>query len=485
MTDQHNPHIAGFAGDVAARTPSLDLLAAEGAHFTAAYCQSPLCVPSRMSMLTGRYALGCEAFSNSSVIPSGMTTLPGVLSAAGYRTAAIGKMHFRGQEQMHGFDDRPFGDLVDGHLPAHQPDPPDTADGRWNGHAAGRFPFAGPTSIPTGLSIEPLVTLETLEWIREQRDARPDQPWFAMASYPRPHFPLTAPARYVRGYESRDVVLPPAPADFPDDLHPHDRFIVDDFRLTAFSEDERRTGLIGYYAALEFADAWIGELLAGLRNDDALDETYVIYTSDHGDMAGEHGLWWKRTYYDASARVPLIVRGPGVAAGARHDWPVELVDLFPTICDWAGASIPPGLDGETLRLIIDGTGGRAKVTARSELLGGNPHVRFRMARDRRWKYVDFPDARPRLFDLVHDPDELHDLAHDPPADAPVADLRAALVAFGEWPEIDARREAAEARTRTHRAERIGTVQYRLADGRLIDADAALYEGFVRTESGPN
>ncbi len=479
LSDQHSPHVAGFAGDGIVDTSALDGLAESSTYFESAYCQSPLCVPSRMSMLTGKYVYRCSAWDNSSVIFPEHITLPWWLSRHGYTTAAVGKMHFRGREQMHGFQYRPYGDLVESRFPAHQPDPPKTADGRWNNHAVGRFPFAGETHIPESMLIDAVVTQESLAWLLDFTDTNPDTPWFFCASYSRPHFPLTAPGRYFRKYVESDLQLPSLPKGYPDALHPHDRFIVSDFNLLKFSPEEQRRALAAYYACVDYVDDCMGALLDGLMRAGCLENTYIIYTSDHGDMAGEHGLWWKRTYYEASSRVPLLIYDPEVARGETQSAPVELVDLFPTCCDWAGIGIPEGLDGESLVPLLTGNpDGRRKRMARSELLGGKPQTRFRMVREGSWKAVDFPDAPPRFFDLVNDTGETCDLVEHAAslfADADFSELLGILAQGGDWKKLEEMRNADRNRVGNHQCLSGGAVQYRLADGRIIDADANLYE----------
>lgn len=484
LTDQHSPHVAGFAGDRRVQTATLDALAGQGFSFDAAYCQAPLCVPSRMALWTGRYAYRCGAWDNGSVLSTRFPTLPGWLAHHGYATAAVGKMHFRGCEQMHGFQHRPYGDLVESRFPAHQPDPLGSADGRWNRHSSGRFPFAGTTTIPESLLFDTLVVRESLSWLLEHRDAHPAQPWFLCVSFSRPHFPLTAPARYVRRYVTGDLELPPLPAGYPAALHPHDRFVVTDFRLTEFSRTRQRYALACYYASVHFVDVLLGDFLEGLRREGALDNTYVVYTSDHGEMGGEHGLWWKRTYYEASARVPLLVHGPGIPFGKRETIPVELVDLFPTFCEWAKVGVPPGVDGETLVSLLNGRPSqRRKQLARTELLGGRPETRFRMVRSRRWKVVDFPDAPPRLFDLVTDPGETEDLYLAPPAEAPLPALKEPLVQSGAWAELGRRYEKERAGRKPFAVHGRGAAQYRLNDGRIVEPDACLYPGAPRGDDG--
>ena len=476
LTDQHSPHIAGFAGDRVVDTAALDGVAEDGVRFDAAYCQAPLCGPSRMSLLTGLWSLRWTAWAHGPALTPGHETIPGWLSKHGYTTASAGKMHFDDVDQMHGFQFRPYGDLVKSRAATHQPDPPDTADGRWNRHAVGRFPFAGPTAIPESLLMESVTTVESLAWLLEFSDQEPDTPWFFCASYSRPHFPLTAPGRYLRKYLASELKLPPLPPGYPDRLHPHDRFIVDDFNLLNFSDEEHRKALAGYYACVDYVDDCMGALLEGLRRSGRLDNTYIVYTSDHGDMAGEHGLWWKRTYYDASAGVPLLISGPGIEGNRAVSTPVELVDLFPTFCEWAEVDAPPGLDGESLVPLLNGRPDRRKKRmARSELIADKPGTEFRMVRDERWKYVDFPSAPARLFDLSADPDETNDVGPDPPGEAPVDAFQAMLDEGGSWEEV--LRRIGEERTRLERypVQSRGTVQHRLADGRIIEADADLYE----------
>ncbi len=474
LSDQHNPHAAGFAGSAHVDTPSLDKLAQSGVVFDAAYCQSPLCVPSRISLWTGQYPHRCSAWDNRSMIDPARPTLPGWLAQNGYVTAGVGKMHFRGEEQMHGFQHRPYGDLVDTPVLIHQPDPPDTVDGRAESHAAGRFPFAGVSAVPESLHLDTVVTTESLAWLLDFADEHPDQPWFFCASYYRPHFPLTAPGRFIRKYQRRDVPLPPLPSNFPDELHAHDRYIVDDFNLLRFSDDERRAALRAYYGLVDYVDQLIGRLLDGLRAAGLLDNTLVVYTADHGEMAGEHGLWWKRTYYDASAGVPLIVSGPGISGGKHITMPVELVDLFPTFCEWARVEPPPGLAGESLLPLLRGEA-RRKRCAISELLGEKPQNRFRMVRDERWKYVEFPISPPRLFDLLNDPGERRNLWAVPPEDAPIPLLQAVVRSGGSWDELDHIRETEYQKREPFRRLSRSAAHYRLRDGRVIEADDHLYD----------
>jgi len=495
LSDEHNPHIAGFSGDKRARTQNLDRLAKRGARFDACYCQSPLCVPSRISMLTGQYAYRCWAWGNSSVLYPEHLTLPQHLGDHGYTTALVGKMHLKGPRWDGGFQHRPYGDIVIDRFCIHQPDPVETWDGRWCNHKVGRFPWAGETEIPESLLVDGVVTRESIAFLMEHADKNPDKPWFFCAGYGRPHFPFTAPGRYFRRAMADPPPLSPRPPGYPEGIHPHDRYIVDDFHLYDFSDEIQQRTLAAYYACVDYLDDCIGELLDTLHKAGLLENTYVIYTSDHGDMAAEHGMWSKRSYYDASAAAPLIIAGPGIPRGKVVKDPVELLDLFPTFCDLAAAPIPDGLDGETLSPLLTGDpASRRKRHARSEILMPNERIEFRMARDGRWKYVEFPKSPPVLFDMVDDPGETTNLLSPPcegeprpsppceggaggGCDAPLDALRAAATAGLTWEEIAAIREEETKRRPEFSWEGPhGPVQYQLRDGRIVDADVFLYPG---------
>jgi len=404
-------------------------------------------------------------------------TIPSWLSQHGYTTASVGKMHFRGKDQLHGFQSRPYGDLVDTPILIHQPDPPDTADGRAQSHAIGRIPFAGVSQVPESMHTDRVVTQESLAWLLDYASQNNDQPWFFTASYYRPHFPLTAPKRYIQKYQSMDIPYPPVPEGYPDQLHPHDKFIVDDFNLTGFDSVQLQQALSAYYACIDYVDDLIGELLNKLRDAGCLDNTYVIYTSDHGDMAGEHGLWWKRTYYEASASVPLIVTGFDIQSQSTDQTPVELVDLFPTMCDWADIQHPDGLDGESLLPLLNGKPEqRQKKQILTELLGGARQSQFRMLRNEHWKYVDFPDATPRLFDMQNDPDEMTDCIATTRHKDEIVLMEAEVQQLETWDELA--QQQANDKVRWGKFELIGksAAQYHLADGRIIDGDDHLYDG---------
>ena len=482
ISDQHNPHVAGFAGNRIVRTQNLDRLAAESVQFDAAYCQVPLCTPSRISMWTGRLAHRRSGWANNVPIPPEFLTIPEHFAEHGYTTCGVGKMHVSGERPMNGFQFRPYGDLKPNCFCGHQPDPLKTAvDNAWTKHAVGRLSFAGETEIPESLLQDNIVTRESLAFIVDHTEKRLDQPWFVCASYQRPHHPLTAPGRYIRRYWPDGPDLSPLPDGYPDDLHPHDKFIVDDFNLAKVSEEERRRGLAAYYASVDFVDDCIGDLLDGLKQEGLLDDTIVIYTTDHGDLASEHGLWWKRSYYDGSAGVPLLIRAPGNAPG-RVPQVAELLDLFPTLCELCGLPVPEHLDGESLVPLIarDAGGRRKKDFARTEYIA-RAETTFRMLRTPKWKYVEFPEYPPVLFNMENDPDEQRNLAGLSEHSAVMAELHARLWHDGEsWESLSAKKEAArERKARELAVDRDSTPnQYALPNGTVVDAEGMLYGGVL-------
>ncbi|MDI6828477.1 MAG: sulfatase-like hydrolase/transferase [Armatimonadota bacterium] len=488
ITDQHNRRIAGFAGNKAACTPNLDQLAAQSICFENAYCQVPLCTPSRISMWTGKVPHRCSAWTNYSPIFQEHLTMPEHFAKHGYITCGIGKMHVGGIKPMNGFQFRPYGDLIPNRFCCHQPDPLWTSkDQQWTKHSIGHFPFAGESEIPESLLQENIVTREALAFIFDHSEKHPNQPWFVCASYSRPHHPLTAPARFFRKYWPDGPELHPLPKDFPEGIHPHDKFIVDDYRLTDFSEQERRKALSAYHASVEFVDSCIGELLDNLQKKKLLDNTIVVYLSDHGDLMSEHGLWWKRSYYDGSAAVPLLIRIPPSLKKLRQSDEaesqlvtniVELLDLFPTLCDLCDIPKPDNLDGESL--LPENKQKRLKNSARSELIA-RMETTFRMIRTPEWKYVEFPKFPPILFNMIEDPNENHNLASEPKYVKITKELHALMWEDCQsWESLFAKRQAD-----FHRAASEGCKihdccpnQYSLPNGEIIQAEEMLYKQYL-------
>ena len=461
-------------------TPTLDGLIERGTHFDAAYCQMPLCTPSRISMLTGRHSHRCGAWSNGSVLHPELPTFGSHFGRNGYATATIGKMHIGGSLQTAGFGDRPYGDF--GGPCAHQPDPL-SADGGMRS----RTLDAGVSDIPEALLQEHAVARTAISWAREQRHRDPDQPWLLYTSFSRPHFPLTAPQRFFDRYYPKGVSEPRVGRSGDSADHPMTLGAIEGFRTAEVEPEEGRKARAAYFAAVDFLDEILGDFLAVMDNDGLLDNTIIVYTSDHGEQAGEHGLWWKNTWHEGASRVPLIISTPahreGKLAATTIDDPVSLADLFPTLCGLSGIDPPEGLDGLDL---TDGVNGRTCATlverpgviTEALVPRWGEGTEFRMLRTRTHKYIAFRDCPDLCFDLESDPDEQVNVLE---SGDERSDFKDHLMEGFSFEDVEERRKQETADRKSRYPARIHPQtpnQIVLGDGRLVEADAPLYRSEV-------
>ncbi|HEU5318985.1 MAG TPA: sulfatase-like hydrolase/transferase [Chloroflexota bacterium] len=508
LSDEHAFRYLSFLsheeGGEPVRTPVLDGLARRGTFFENAYCQMPLCTPSRICMLTGRDQEKCGAWSNNAIFPPDLPTLPGHLAAhAGYQTALIGKMHFGGSRQFNGFRLRPYGDYATVNA-GHQPDPLDEyeaaapaprggagveagaprerGEGRRRGGMMRRIRLAGPMSLPESFLQEQIVAREAVALLREQRHRSPDQPWLLCTSFSRPHFPWTAPRRYWDRFWPEGATPPRVGRTGDAANHAFHVGHRKRFQTEDVTQEEIHRARAAYMACVEYLDEILGDFLSTLERDGLLDNSIVVYTTDHGEMGGEHGLFYKNTYHEAAAHVPFIVQTPeqrrGDSPALRVQTPVSLADLFPTLCGLTGVPVPDGVDGVDLSGAIrsgDPTPARKPVISQS-VLGQQA---WRMLRRGDHKFVTFadPDSPDLLFDVVRDPDEQHDLARDPAHAALLAELRAACLDGFDFRDVQDRAERERADLAERFPKRIAGQtpnQLLLSDGRLVEGDAALY-----------
>ncbi len=403
LSDQHNASVMGHAGNAIIRTPNLDRLAREGVSFEQAYCQNPLCVPSRVSLLTGQHSRSTGIYTNTDMLEPNSITIPRVLSAHGYRTCLIGKAHFNG-EQYHGYQERPYGDLYG---QAHQPDPRRTPE---NGKAGlGQLlGNAGPTGIPLALTQTEICVSEASKWLQTHVDLHPSQPFFLSVNFDKPHFPVRCPAEYFTHYHGR-LRAPETADDYYKHAVPFVQKAIDRF---GFDNQDGNRYLDAYYGCIEWVDDALGRLLDVIEYLNLAGNTIVIYASDHGDLCGEKGAWNKTLFFDSSSRVPLIIRYPPFyASGKRDKKLVGLIDLFPTICDGAHIPIPASCDCSSLLPILEESGSisRQHIFSESAFLG-EPTACGCMIRKDQWKYVLYLDGSQELYDLIEDPGEWHNLA---------------------------------------------------------------------------
>ncbi|MFP4443140.1 MAG: sulfatase [Spirochaetia bacterium] len=482
LSDQHYKKITGYEGDRYVRTPNLDGLAGDSVIFDTAVSPNPVCTPARICMLTGKESHNCSAYTNHWPVFPEHLTWPAHFANNGYRTCLVGKMHLGGKNQMAGFQHRPYGDLR--HGVSHQPDPIKMFPGYANVRSA------GVTEIPETMLQDFVVARESLSFIREHADREPEVPWFLCASFTRPHSPLTAPGRYIRRYKGKlpPVEPPPAPEER-GSYEPYARRFVENF-AERMTPEEEQAGYEAYYACVDYLDDCIGELLDGLKKDGLLENTYIIYTADHGEMLGRHGIWGKKLYYEPSVSVPMLISGPGISGGKRAQAPVSTIDLYPTMCGLAGLSVPEGLDGiDVSSMLKDPENARPRDFAASsyfqygiwwdredEIKEQLPHMAMRMVCDERWKYAEVEKGGALLFDTLNDPEERTNLIDDPEQTDRVKDMREKLYRGFSWEEVH-RRLAEDRKRRLEVASGIKPTtpnQYMLADGRLIDAEGDLY-----------
>ncbi|MCC6145168.1 MAG: sulfatase-like hydrolase/transferase [Candidatus Hydrogenedentes bacterium] len=467
FSDQHSPRFLGHVGHPVVRTPQLDRLAREGVVFDRAYCQSPLCCPSRASLLTGRYCRDLGIYDNQHILESNGVTFPRVLGAAGYRTCLIGKAHFNG-EQFQGYQERPYGDLCG---QAHQPDPQRLPE-RGDAGLGGLIEAAGPSGIPLPLTQTEICVAESAKWLQAHVASRGGQPFCLSVHFDKPHFPICPPPEYFKRYEGR-VHLPDLPDGFLEKEVPFVRAAMRNFGICDAERRDRAAhehALAAYCGCVEWMDDAVGRILATLDYLGLAENTLVVYSSDHGEMAGERGTWQKSVFYEASARVPLLMRLPSItgASGRRIATPVGLIDLFPTFCELAGVATPDTCGGTSLLpLLRSATIDRDAIFSESVVLKEPEHAGC-MIRTGRWKYNTYLDGAEELYDLDADPGEWINLAAAPAHRAVLDDLRRRVVAFWQ-PEKQLARYRACPRMPRQKHFYPYSNQFVLGDGAIVDA----------------
>lgn len=408
MSDEHNRRMLGCAGHLLVRTPHLDALAARGTHLTAAYCNSPLCVPSRASLATGRYASEIGAWDNSRPYEGEPPSWGAYLAEVGRAVTTIGKLDFRGDGVPDGFtDQRLAGQRGEkGELLALFRDPVVKRPGSRQRVLEAGVGESGVTRKDRA------VTAAAVEWL-EREAGQTTEPWTLNVSWLAPHFPLIVPQEYFDLYPLDAIDLPDSGDEYLASLHP----VVQQLRWhfdvdTPVDEAQQRICRAAYYGLCTFLDEQVGRVLDALERSGRANNTRIIYYSDHGEMLGEHGLWWKCSMYEGSVGIPMIVAGPDLPCGRSVGTPVSLVDLFPTILDSAGVPTPEGLPGRSLWPIVTQGGEPERAVFCEYHAHGTPGSCY-MLRRGALKYVHYLGYRPQLFDLAVDPGERDDLAPDP------------------------------------------------------------------------
>ncbi|MBT54980.1 MAG: choline-sulfatase [Mameliella sp.] len=392
--------------------PNLRALAKRSVRFQNAYTASPLCAPGRASFMSGQLPSMTRVYDNAAEFASDIPTYAHHLRRAGYQTCLSGKMHFVGPDQMHGFEERLTTDIYPadfGWTPDYRK-PGERID--WWYHNMGSVTGAGVAEISNQMEYDDEVAYHAERKIYDLARGKDDRPWCLTVSFTHPHDPYVARKKYWDLYEECDHLTPEVPAMAYEDHDPHSKRIFDanDWRSFDITEDDIRRSRRAYFANISYLDEKIGKLLEVL--EETRQEAIVVFVSDHGDMLGERGLWFKMSFYEGAARVPLMIAVPG-AEGARIDAPVSTIDLCPTLCDLAGvdmSEVMPWTEGESLTPVMKG---RARISpVAMEYAAEASYAPLICLREGRWKYTNCALDPEQLFDLEADPHELTNLAED-------------------------------------------------------------------------
>lgn len=413
MSDQHNPHVFGCVGDPIVRTPHLNRLAAQGIRFTSTYCASPLCVPSRMSFLTSRHPSDIGVWSNACMLPSDLPTFAHGLGAAGYETVLGGRMHFVGPDQRHGVERRLVGDVLSSFPGGRSPDLGHIPTGT-TGQSRIAVEIAGPGRTAYQ-AYDVAVTDACCRYLKERDRSTDPRPFCLVVGFVLPHCPFICPKDLYEEYFDQ-IEIPALPPGYLDRLHPAVRQWRERRGVNNLSDEQIRRARAAYYGLVTYMDQLIGQLIEALSTTHFSEDTVIVYTSDHGDMAGEHGMWWKSNFYEGSAGVPMIWSWPGhFAEGKTVSEVTSLLDIGPTLLHLGGAEPLPDIVGKSLiGFLTDASVPDWPDEAFSENYGGQGDRPGRMIRHGPWKLNLYHGYEtPQLFNLREDPDEFEDRANDP------------------------------------------------------------------------
>jgi len=417
--------------------PNLKALAARSTRFANAYTASPLCAPGRASFMSGLLPSRTGVYDNAAEFASSIPTYAHHLRREGYQTCLSGKMHFVGPDQLHGFEERLTTDIY----------PPDfgwTPDYRkpgeridWWYHNMGSVTGAGVAEITNQMEYDDEVCYHAVRKIHDLARGHDDRPWCLTVSFTHPHDPYVARKKYWDLYEDCTHLLPEVGPIPYEDQDAHSQRILDandrdNFDIT---EEHVTRARRAYFANISYLDDKIGEVLQTLK--DTRQEATIIFVSDHGDMLGERGLWFKMSFYEGSARVPLMISSTQMEPGLNTT-PVSNIDVTPTLCDLAGidmSEIAPWTTGESL--VPLGKGGTRDAPVAMEYAAEGSYAPLVSLRYGKWKYTRCLLDPDQLFDLEADPHERRNLAEEPAHQGTLTQLRAKSEARWDLAQFDA------------------------------------------------
>lgn len=421
MADQMTPFLTGAYGHPVVKTPHLDGLVEDGIRFDAAYTACPLCAPARASLMTGKQISSMKVWDNASPLASDEPTISHYLTNAGYDTVASGKLHYIGPDQLHGFQKRLTTDIYPSGfdwLPTSNRKEPERFIDR-RSHAQGyKTPRVGVRDWTRFLAYDAEAQFRALEYLRAKgtgADAE-ENPFFLCVSFHCPHDPFQVTQDLWDLYEGEPIEIPEYPENMEETYSVMDRWLnayhgTDRYDI---KDPESLTALRrAYYGLVSSVDCKVGQLMMTLEAMGLRDDTVIMFVSDHGDMLAEKNMVQKRSFYEFSARVPMIINFPdGWKAGTICEQPVSLMDLAPTILDIAKVSDRMPMEAQSLLPCIDGEAPYTRE-AYSESHTNGVYVPCFMIRKGKYKYVYIHGEDAQLFDLQEDPGEWNNLAGSP------------------------------------------------------------------------
>lgn len=447
ISDEHNPSIMGCSGNRVVNTPNLDALASRGVVFNSQYCSSPICVPSRQTLTVGKYVSHHNVWGNSVGVPNDVVSLPRLFTQNGYESILIGGMKYNGLN--YGFSSYsienkviPPKDKVKSEkqiIPRSRKRIP-AGEFRDNGDEIGEeFKTMGASPDNMESFTDVARRNEALSFIQGRKSA--DKPFFLIVGFMAPHYPLEAPAELIAKYKDK-VPMPEIPDGYLETLPLNYKHLRNDRKMEKITPEIVKLGRESYYARVEWADQQIGQVLDALNKSPMADNTIVIYTADHGENLGEHGLWWKNAMFDNAAKVPLIISYPKRwTGGQKRDEACGSVDLVKTIAELGGLETPKDWDGVSMVPWLDNPAYKWKNMAVCEYYAGYIASGISMIRKGNWKYVYHSRAdethgpEVELYDLHKDPKELINLGKDPNYADTIKMMHASLIKeLGEDPE---------------------------------------------------
>ena len=425
--------------------PNLRKLAARSTRFRNAYTASPLCAPGRAAFMSGQLPSQTGVYDNAAEFASSIPTYAHHLRRAGYQTCLSGKMHFVGPDQLHGFEERLTTDVY----------PPDfgwTPDYRkpgerieWWYHNLGSVTGAGVAEITNQLEYDDEVAYHAVRKVYDLGRGHDARPWCLTVSFTHPHDPYVARRKYWDLYHDCEHLQPEVKAIPYEEQDAHSQRIFDanDWRSYELTEEMVARSRRAYFANISYLDDKIGEVLQALEA--TRQEAIILFVSDHGDMLGERGLWFKMSFYEGSSRVPLMIAAPGMAPGLVTA-PVSNIDVCPTLCDLAGVSmaeIAPWTAGQSL--VPLGQGAERTEPVAMEYAAEASYAPMVSLRYGKWKFNRCALDPDQLFDLEADPHELANLADVPAHAGTLAQLQAKAEARWDLGAFDAAVRASQAR----------------------------------------